>query len=142
MRRRRVNNNPAITMMLLIGVTILLLLYRGMGGSEPIADDGEYFTETQVAAYIHEFDTLPSNYVTKDEAIKLGWEGGNPMDSIGKCIGGDYYGNYEKKLPDGIYHECDVNYSGDSRGPERLVYSKTGDIYYTDDHYKTFEKLY
>ena len=30
----------------------------------------------------------------------------------------------------------------DDRGPERLVYSNTGLIYYTADHYETFQLLY
>jgi guanyl-specific ribonuclease Sa len=29
-----------------------------------------------------------------------------------------------------------------SRGPERLVYSNDGLIYYTPDHYETFTRLY
>ncbi|MBQ0005611.1 MAG: hypothetical protein KBS68_07110 [Clostridiales bacterium] len=140
-RRKKSPKTPVLTSILLILVTIGLMYFKGPGSSA-IDTDGEYYTETQVAAYLDEFGELPSNYVTKDEAVKLGWEGGNPMNSIGKCIGGDYYGNYEKKLPDGVYHECDVNYSGDSRGAERLVYSTTGDIYYTSDHYNSFEKLY
>ena len=60
----------------------------------------------------------------------------------GMCIGGDPFGNYEGILPDGHYHECDINTLGEKRGPERLVYSDDGRIYYTADHYETFELLY
>ena len=63
-----------------------------------------------------------------------------------KCIGGDIYSNYEKTLPvkDGrVYYECDINTLGAlERGAERLVYSNDGFIFYTADHYATFEKLY
>ena len=38
---------------------------------------------------------------------------------------------------------CDINTLGaDSRGAERIVFSNDGLIYYTGDHYKTFELLY
>ena len=36
----------------------------------------------------------------------------------------------------------DINYKGGFRGPERLVYSNDGLIYYTKDHYDSFELLY
>jgi len=61
------------------------------------------------------------------------------------CIGGDYFGNYEDLLPDANgrkWNECDVNYSGGYRGAERLVYSNDGLVYYTEDHYESFEKMY
>jgi len=35
-----------------------------------------------------------------------------------------------------------VNYDGGYRGSERIVYTDDGDIWYTDDHYESFEKLY
>ncbi len=61
----------------------------------------------------------------------------------GKSLGGDRFGNYEKKLPKGSYRECDVNYKGGARGAERLVYSnKDAVVYYTADHYKSFVRIY
>ena len=60
-------------------------------------------------------------------------------------IGGDHFGNYEGLLPDADgrkWKECDVNYSGGYRGAERLVFSNDGLIYYTKDHYESFEKMY
>ena len=60
-------------------------------------------------------------------------------------IGGDYFGNREGLLPeeDGRdYFEADVNYDGGYRGAERLVYSNDGLIYYTDDHYDSFQQLF
>ena len=38
--------------------------------------------------------------------------------------------------------ECDIDYKTGNRNAKRLVYSNDGLIYYTDDHYKSFEKLY
>ena len=61
----------------------------------------------------------------------------------GKCIGGDHFGNYEGILPSGNYHECDIDTLGrKSRGAKRIIYSDDGRIYYTEDHYETFELLY
>ena len=39
--------------------------------------------------------------------------------------------------------ECDINTLGaSSRGAQRIVFSNDGLIYYTDDHYESFELLY
>ena len=62
------------------------------------------------------------------------------------CIGGSRFGNYEGLLPEAdgrTWTECDIHTLGaDSRGAERSVFSNDGLIYYTGDHYKTFELLY
>lgn len=50
--------------------------------------------------YLIEYGQLPNNSITKKEAKKLGWSGGSLEPyAPGKCIGGDYFGNYEKVLP-------------------------------------------
>lgn len=109
--------------------------------------DGSYTTKEDVALYIHTYGKLPSNFITKNEARDLGWEGGSlePF-APGKCIGGDRFGNYEGLLPkaDGrTYTECDIDTLGEkSRGAKRIVFSNDGLIYYTEDHYETFELLY
>ncbi len=41
-----------------------------------------------------------------------------------------------------IYYECDIDYDGGYRGGKRIVYSNDGLIYYTEDHYNSFELLY
>lgn len=107
-----------------------------------------YTSKDEVAAYIHEFKELPPNYITKKEAQKSGWDSskGNLWEVTDKkSIGGDVFGNYESLLPEAegrIYYECDINYNGGYRGAERLIYSNDGLIYYTNDHYKTFQRLY
>ena len=107
-----------------------------------------YSSRDEVAAYLHEYGELPPNYITKSEAQALGWDNalGNLWDVTDrKSIGGDYFGNYENLLPKKkgrTYHECDINFKGRSRGPERIVYSNDGLIYYTSDHYNTFTLLY
>ena len=113
-----------------------------------VEEDGTYTSKEEVAAYLHEFGQLPDNYITKKEAKNLGWvssEGNLDEVAPGKSIGGDYFGNYEGLLPeedDREYHECDIDYTGGRRGAKRIIYSNDGLIYYTEDHYTTFELLY
>ncbi len=106
----------------------------------------DYYTVDDVAYYLAEYEELPPNYMTKKEAEALGWisSEGNLWDvAPGACIGGDRFGNYEGLLPkSGRYTECDVNYEGGYRGGERLVFDTDGNIWYTADHYSTFELLY
>ena len=117
---------------------------------EPIVsidENGTYTSRDDVALYINTYGKLPSNFITKKEAKKLGWEGGSLEEyAPGKSIGGDYFGNYEELLPEKKgreYHECDIDTKGKKkRGAKRIIYSNDGLIYYTDDHYKTFTLLY
>ena len=110
-----------------------------------LAPDGTFFTKEDVALYIHTYGHLPGNYITKTQARDLGWDGGGLEDiAPGKCIGGDRFGNYEGLLPeDRDYTECDIDTMGkSSRGAKRIVFSEDGLIYYTDDHYESFDLLY
>ena len=115
--------------------------------SAVIDENGSYTSKDDVALYIHVYGHLPSNFITKKEAEKLGWSGGS-LESYapGKCIGGDRFGNYEGLLPKKTgrsYTECDIDTLGKkSRGAKRIVFSNDGLIYYTDDHYASFELLY
>ena len=106
--------------------------------------NGVYTTMEDVALYIHTYGKLPLNFMKKSQARSLGWSGGSLEDyAPGMCIGGDRFGNYEGILPEGNYHECDINTLGRARrGAERIVYSDDGRIYYTKDHYETFILLY
>ena len=113
----------------------------------PVTEDGVYTSRDEVALYIHLFRHLPSNFITKKQAERLGWPGGSLEPyAPGKCIGGGYFGNYEGLLPvkkGREYHECDIDTLGArSRGAKRIVYSNDGLIYYTEDHYETFILLY
>jgi guanyl-specific ribonuclease Sa len=113
-----------------------------------VEEDGTYTSKEEVALYIHTYGRLPSNYVTKKEAQAAGWDNkkGNLQKVIpGASIGGDRFGNYEGLLPEKKgrkYYECDINYEGGYRGAERIIYSNDGLIYYTEDHYESFEVLY
>lgn len=109
---------------------------------------GEAYTDPdEVALYLHDFEELPPNFVTKKQAGQQGWDAGEDLSEIlpGCSIGGDKFGNFEGLLPEKSgrqYYECDVNYTGGSRGAERLVFSSDGLIYYTEDHYESYTQLY
>ena len=114
---------------------------------ELLPEDGSYSSKEDVALYIHLYGKLPSNFITKKEAEKLGWSGGSVEKyAPGKCIGGSRFGNYEGLLPEAegrSYTECDIDTLGaKNRGAKRIVFSNDGLIYYTDDHYESFELLY
>lgn len=109
--------------------------------------DGYYYSKEDVALYIHTYGCLPQNFVTKSEAEDAGWSGGSVEKYIpGAAIGGNRFGNREGLLPDApgrSWTECDINTNGASgRGAERIVFSNDGLIYYTSDHYESFELLY
>lgn len=112
-----------------------------------LPEDGTYTSRDEVALYISIYGHLPSNFITKKEAQALGWEGGSLEPyAPGKCIGGSRFGNYEGVLPEKegrVYTECDIDTLGaDRRGAKRIVFSNDGLIYYTEDHYESFELLY
>lgn len=113
-----------------------------------VTEDGEYSSKEEVALYIHLYGHLPSNYISKEEAEKLGWvasKGNLWKVAPGKSIGGSKFGNYEKLLPTAKgrkYTECDIDYDGGKRNAKRIVFSNDGLVYYTEDHYETFEQLY
>lgn len=115
---------------------------------DEIEEDEEYTSREEVAAYLHVFGHLPDNFITKKEAKSLGWvsrEGNLGEVAPGKSIGGDYFGNYEGNLPEKKgrdYYECDIDSDGGYRGAKRIIYSDDGLIFYTEDHYETFEQLY
>ena len=124
---------------------------------EVVEESGLYTTKDSVAAYLCKFDKLPANYVGKNEGKKLyesktgntfeKWNF-NPWTTIDVMIGGDNFDNFSSKpdnyhatLPEGSYHEADVDYSAKNRGTKRLVYQSDCVIYYTSDHYESFTKL-
>ncbi len=114
---------------------------------QKLDEKGTYTSKEDVALYLHTYGHLPDNFITKKDAEKMGWPGGSLEPyAPGMCIGGDRFGNYEKKLPTKsgrTYTECDIDTLGaSSRGAKRIVFSNDGLIYYTGDHYKTFELLY
>lgn len=117
-------------------------------GAKVQVEKGRAYTDKDhVAAYIHLYKTLPPNYITKGQATKLGWKEKGTLDKVapGKSIGGDRFGNYEKKLPDKqgrTWKECDIDYVRGNRNAKRICYSNDGLIYYSNSHYRDFVRLY
>ena len=110
-----------------------------------VTEDGYYYDLESVVLYYDMFGKLPSNYITKNEAKKMGWEGGALEPYMkGGAIGGDRFGNYENSLPGGKntkYIECDIDTRGKKRGARRLIISQDGKYYYTNDHYESFRQV-
>ena len=112
-----------------------------------IAEDGKYYSKEDVGLYLHTYNHLPDNYVTKAEVRNMGWRNGDDIWAFcdGCVIGGDNFQNKEKLLPEKEsrqYYECDVYYYGGERGGYRIIYSNDGLVYYTGDHYVSYELLY
>ena len=97
--------------------------------------------------YLDAYGALPGNYITKSEAKKLGWvssQGNLWKVAKGKSIGGDRFGNYEGLLPEAqgrSYTECDIGFDGGYRGGERVIFSNDGLLFYTQDHYASFDEV-
>jgi ribonuclease T1 len=88
---------------------------------------------------------LPDYFVTKKQARQAGWSPGRYFSDIpalrGKSIGGDHFGNYERRLPQGQWKEADLDYRGKKRNAKRLIFASAGQQYVTVDHYETFHKV-
>lgn len=138
-----------ISSLLIILVTFMLAgcSLQSISGVNSARSDSGLTQFDEVAKYITEHHELPANYITKKEARELGWEpskGNLQKIAPGKSIGGDVYKNREGLLPKKkgrIWYEADINYSGGTRGSDRILYSNDGLIYKTTDHYRTFERL-
>lgn len=116
-------------------------------GDASLDEDGWYYSAGDVSLYLYLYGRLPDNFMTKNEARELGWDGRSVEDyAPGYAIGGDRFGNREGLLPKAEgrqYYECDIDTNGaDSRGAKRIVYSNDGLIYYTEDHYESFTMLF
>ncbi len=116
--------------------------------SEATAEPGPMETAQELADYIFEHGELPEGFVTKNQAQEMGWKTKyrNVGDIFpGLAIGGDYFGNYEKKLPvikGRKYYEADCFYQGGPRNEYRIIFSNDGHVWYTEDHYNTFIELF
>ena len=145
-----------ICLLIVVGLYAYMALssddeYEPVISPEPtvaIEKDGSYTSKEDVALYLITYGQLPKNFVTKKEAREMGWKAdkGNLQKVCKGCsIGGDKFTNSQKVLPTKkgrVYYECDINYNGGYRGDDRLIYSNDGLIYFTDDHYRSFELLY
>ena len=68
---------------------------------------------------------------------------GGPFEYPGKD--GSIFNNYEGLLPQepgGYYREYTVDTPGSSdRGARRIILGENGELYWTDDHYESFERI-
>lgn len=102
--------------------------------------NGSYYSKEDVAEFIVTYGRLPNNFKTKswmNDSLKSNMKNGYR-------VGGDRFYNNEGLLPSGYtYYECDiVSPGGTARGKYRLVFTYSGIVYYTSDHYKSFTRLY
>ena len=115
--------------------------HYGDKGTIPTLSKTAYYTsKDDVALYLKTFNDLPDNYIRKDQYNN----GGKNTYGSSTRVGGDYFSNKY----DGGYiisvarsmTECDISSSNKSRGTQRLVYSNDFRIFYTSDHYETFQE--
>jgi hypothetical protein len=106
--------------------------------------DVDAFVET--VTMLRREGKLPDRYLTKDAAGRAGWRPGDDLcrSAPGKAIGGDRFGNRERRLPASggrTWYEADLDFACGRRGAKRLVWSSDGLIYVTTDHYQTFRRV-
>lgn len=94
---------------------------------------------------LRETKRLPARYVTKDAAERLGWRPGSDLCRVarGRVIGGDRFGNFERRLPvarERVWREADLDFACGRRGAKRLLFSSDGLIFVTVDHYESFRE--
>ena len=120
----------------------------GVPSSVHVEEDGEYTSMEEVSLYIHLYGHVPPNFVSKTKARRAGWiaDQGNLQDVLpGMSIGGGGWHNDERVMPgspDDQWFECDIDYEGGYRNAQRLVYSDNGMIFYTEDHYESFARIF
>ena len=148
--------NGILKLFVLLSVAVLLLCCSAAGASgkkerntaEPdtAVTAGPAEEAQRLADYIFEHGELPDYFLTKREAQELGWDHNYLSDvAPGMSIGGDRFGNYERKLPalkGRKYFEADCYYRGGKRNAYRIIYSNDGHVWYTEDHYETFIELF
>lgn len=89
---------------------------------------------------------LPPRFITKSQAERLGWRPGDDLcrSAPGRAIGGDVFGNRERRLPSAAgrsWREADLDFACGRRGARRLLFSSDGLIFVTIDHYETFREV-
>ena len=145
--KRRIAALLCALLLMLAAVPGLAETIAVYASEHPVSQDGWYDTMEEVCVYLDVYGTLPGNFITKNEAKRLGWvssQGNLWQVAKGKSIGGDRFGNYEGLLPDAQgrrYTECDIGFDGGYRGSERVIFSNDGLLFYTQDHYATFDEV-
>ena len=142
---------------LVVAILAAVLLWWGQGdGSTPTAVD-EPTPSGSVVPTPSDSGGGDSEGVDPDSGLplvaldELPPEAGDTVDLID--AGGPYpyeqddgvFGNFEQLLPDrerGYYREYTVETPGlDHRGARRIVAGSAGELYWTSDHYQSFERI-
>lgn len=89
---------------------------------------------------------LPDYYITRDEAIALGWKSSKPLAKYapGKKLFGGIYFNEKELLPSApgrVWFEADINYYSGRRNGHRILFSNDGLIFVSYDHCQTFYEI-
>jgi ribonuclease T1 len=108
-------------------------------GGEPAGDPGRTGVDPYSGLRWISVDDLPDEAIDTLELI----EEGGPFPYPGKD--GSTFGNFEGLLPDerrGYYAEYTVETPGLShRGARRIIAGDGGELYWTQDHYESFERI-
>lgn len=147
---KRLNCRERIVIIISAFFLFFLLIILASSTRIVVKKGNNYYTKREVALYLYKYDTLPLNFITKEQAtIKYG----NDYLAIpdGYNIGGDaceYQGAITLLTSTPNLFECDI-YSnrkaiirGKNRGMERLVYGWNDkiEIYYTNDNGASFDR--
>ena len=89
---------------------------------------------------------LPDYYITRAEAIALGWKSSKPLAKYapGKMLFGGIYLNEDGLLPSAprrIWYEADINYYSGRRNGHRILFSNDGLMFVSYDHCRTFYEI-
>ncbi|MCH5172365.1 MAG: hypothetical protein J1F31_06025 [Erysipelotrichales bacterium] len=116
--------------------------HYGDKATRPTIEENAYYTYLDdVALYIDIYQKLPTNFITKAT-----YEAEGKIYGSSTRIGGDYfsnkYGNNQYIIGRFSYMtECDISSSVSNRGAKRLlINSNWTRIFYTSDHYETFQE--
>ena len=87
-------------------------------------------------------DMLPNEKATYDGYSAHGWKGNYPGQQSGVRAGKTYL-NDNGILPQGVYHEFDINpkIPGIPRDATRFVVNQNYTVYLTRNHYETFFRI-
>ena len=96
--------------------------------------------------WLKHFGELPDYYISPEQLEELGWKIGDRPSQFapGKMLGGGFYKNCDKRLPNKIgriWRKADINYTPGRRNMHRILWSNDGLVFVTYDHYHTFYEI-
>ncbi len=120
-----------------LAVRFYFLLCLALGFAAVVAPISARETTRPAILKVHLAD-LPKEARATLALIKEGGPFPYPRD-------GGVFGNFERRLPSrerGYYREYTVPTPGArDRGARRLIAGRSGEYYYTDNHYRTFRRI-